>query len=95
MASLRKQDLLSRWGGEEFLFLLPETDLNGAMIVSEKIRSNIEAEPYIFEDKSIHLTLTLGVAEFESSQGIDGIIKRADEALYTGKKGTKNCVVAG
>ncbi len=94
-ASLRKQDLLSRWGGEEFLFLLPETDLNGAMTVSEKIRSNIEAEPYIHEDKSIHLTLTLGVAEFDEAQGIDGIIKRADEALYKGKKGTKNCVVAG
>jgi diguanylate cyclase (GGDEF)-like protein len=94
-ASLRKQDLLSRWGGEEFLFLLPETDLNGAMIVSEKIRSSIEAEPYKHEDKSIHLTLTLGVAEFDVSQGIDSAIKRADEALYKGKKGTKNCVVAG
>ena len=94
-ASLRKQDLLSRWGGEEFLFLLPETDLNGALIVSEKIRSSIEAEPYRYEDKSIRLTLTLGVAEFEESLGIDGVIRRADEALYKGKKGTKNCVVAG
>jgi len=94
-ASLRKQDLLSRWGGEEFLFLLPETDLDGAMIVSEKIRSSIEAEPYNFEDKSIRLTLTLGVAEFDEAQGIDGVIRRADDALYKGKKGTKNCVVAG
>jgi two-component system, cell cycle response regulator len=94
-STLRKQDLLSRWGGEEFLFLLPETDLNGALIVSEKIRSSIEAHPYSYKDKTISLTLTLGVAEFEESQGIDGAIKRADEALYKGKKGTKNCVVAG
>jgi diguanylate cyclase (GGDEF)-like protein len=95
MVSLRKQDILSRWGGEEFLFLLPETDLNGALIVSEKIRSSIEAEPYNYEDKSIRLTLTLGVAEFDVSQGADDTIRRADEALYKGKKATKNCVVAG
>ena len=95
MSSLRKQDSVSRWGGEEFLLLLPETDINGAVTASEKIRSRLEVESYEYNGGLIHLTITLGVFCYEDSQGIDGTIKRADEALYKGKKGTKNCVVVG
>jgi two-component system, cell cycle response regulator len=95
ISSLRRQDSASRWGGEEFLLLLPETDLNGALVASEKIRSRVELEPYEYNGGLIRLTITLGVSGYEDSQGIDGTIRRADEALYNGKKGTKNCVVLG
>jgi two-component system, cell cycle response regulator len=94
-SSLRRQDSVSRWGGEEFLLLLPETDLNGAMIASEKIRLRVETEPYEYKGVPIRLTITLGVSGYEDARGIEGTIKLADEALYKGKKGTKNCVVVG
>lgn len=92
--ALRKQDSVSRWGGEEFLVMLPETDINGAQIAAEKIRSKVEKEPFKYGEESISLTITLGVSEFRNEENIDDAIKHADEALYKGKKGTKNCVVA-
>jgi len=92
--ALRKQDSVSRWGGEEFLVMLPETDINGAAVAAEKIRSRIEKEPFEYGEKSISLTITLGVSGFIKTESIDDAIKQADEALYRGKKGTKNCVVA-
>jgi diguanylate cyclase (GGDEF)-like protein len=93
MSSLRNQDSMSRWGGEEFLILLPETDVKGAVTASEKIRLKVEEEPLEYNGENIHVTITLGVAEYDESRGIEGAIKLADDALYRGKKGTKNCVV--
>jgi diguanylate cyclase (GGDEF)-like protein len=92
-SSLRHQDTVSRWGGEEFLLLLPETDTKGAVVISEKIRSRVEAEQYDNEGIPLHITITLGVSGYDGSLGIDDTIKMADEALYKGKKSTKNCVV--
>ncbi len=93
MSSLRNQDSMSRWGGEEFLILLPETDIKGAVTASEKIRLRIESEPLDYNGENIHVTITFGVAVYDETRGIEGTIKLADEALYRGKKGTKNCVV--
>ncbi len=91
--SIRKQDILSRWGGEEFLFLLPETDGYGAEVLGEKVRSKIEKTKYKYEDLELSVTMTFGIAEFSCDIGIDKTIKKADEALMKGKETGKNKVV--
>ncbi|NIM18397.1 MAG: diguanylate cyclase [Candidatus Aminicenantes bacterium] len=92
-AMIRKQDFVARWGGEEFIFLLPESSLEGGQKVAEAIRKKISAESFSFNGQRISITLTLGVCEFNGTMGIDTCIKKADEALYRGKERGKNCVV--
>jgi diguanylate cyclase (GGDEF)-like protein len=92
-SKLRKQDTISRWGGEEFLILVPETAIEGARTLSEKIRKSVERGKFIFNGKKLSLTLTLGVCMFESGMELGECLKRADEALYRGKKSGKNRVV--
>lgn len=89
---VRKQDIVSRWGGEEFILLLPEAPLTGGKKVAETIRKRIAGESFLFADKKISITISLGVSEFEKNMNIDRCIKKADEALYEGKQKGKNCV---
>lgn len=87
--TLRKSDYIIRWGGEEFLVILPETDLKGAILVAEKIRQNVE----YFDFKDIgKVTVSLGVAQIKTNENIDNAIKRADEALYLAKNRGRNRV---
>ncbi|NLV69182.1 MAG: diguanylate cyclase [Spirochaetes bacterium] len=88
----RKQDVIARWGGEEFLFLLPETPGNSAYKAAEKIR--IAVSQIIIPDikGDIHVTMTFGVCEFDLDLSIDGTIRMADSALYAGKLRGRNCV---
>jgi diguanylate cyclase (GGDEF)-like protein len=72
---------------------MPETDLSGASELSEKIRQRVETTAFVYFGKTIQITLTLGVAEFDQEQGIEGTIKKADDALYKGKRMCKNCVI--
>ncbi len=85
----RKQDVVARWGGEEFLFLLPETPGQAAFKLAEKIRAAIEDE---LIDGRLRITISLGVAEFDMSLSIDGTIRLADNALYEGKARGRNRV---
>lgn len=91
-SSMREQDVLGRWGGEEFLMLLPETDLEGGYLLAQKILKNVSHTPYIFGSHSISITLTFGVAVYDVFQDIEHCIRRADEAMYEGKNSGKNCV---
>jgi diguanylate cyclase (GGDEF)-like protein/PAS domain S-box-containing protein len=92
--SIRDVDCLARFGGEEFIILLPETPLNGALIVAERIRSFIEhAEFFLEEGKRLHFTISLGVTEIhEEEEGHSTVIKRADNAMYRAKQGGRNKV---
>jgi diguanylate cyclase (GGDEF)-like protein len=90
---LRGQDTVSRWGGEEFLILLPETEVNGAKKVAEKLRKMIESHPFNFENIEFKTTMTFGISQYIHDLGIDQTIKRADEALYKGKTSGKNKVI--
>lgn len=90
----RKQDIVCRWGGEEFLLILPETDLKGADALAQKIRKSIESNTIIFNDHKIQLTLSLGVACIQSNDGIDDCIKKADLRLYLAKNSGRNKVVS-
>jgi diguanylate cyclase (GGDEF)-like protein len=89
-SALRVEDSVGRWGGEEFLALLPATDAQNAVGVAERIRVAVaDAEPEASSGEAI--TVTVGVAEWQS-QGIDDLIKRADAALYAGKANGRNTV---
>lgn len=91
--SLREQDIVGRWGGEEFMIILPETDIHDGKIALDKLRKNIANNPIMTKDISINITITLGVASSNYANTIDEIIKLADNALYEGKRETKNCIV--
>lgn len=92
---MRKSDLLARFGGEEFLMLLPETDREGAAIKAERVRKGVEeldwSELLGPDHKSV--TVSIGVAVFpDDGETVDEIIKAADTALYASKRAGKNRV---
>jgi diguanylate cyclase (GGDEF)-like protein/PAS domain S-box-containing protein len=90
----RKQDLVCRWGGEEFLLMLPETDLNGAVALAEKLRKHVEEDVQVFKSQKIYITLSLGVACMEKGQEVNDCIKKSDLRLYAAKEGGRNKVVS-
>ena len=90
---LRKYDVLARYGGEEFLTLLPETEQNDAAHVAERFRKQIENQTIFFSGQEIKVTITLGVAQFDSNLGAEKCIQLADKALYEGKEHGRNKVI--
>lgn len=92
ISSLRKQDIVARWGGEEFILLLPETDLEGGRIAAEKVRSNINQNKFVYNKKRIPISITFGVTEYSSGKDVNGCIREADSALYKGKNKGRNRV---
>jgi len=89
---LRRQDLVARWGGEEFLILLPETGLHAGRLVAEKLRAKLGAKSLYYKGFKIDPTMTYGVSLYTGGS-IDRAITYADRALYVGKSQGKNCVV--
>ncbi len=92
--TLRQVDLVGRWGGEEFLVLLPDTDLEGAHIVGERLRIAVEALP-AFDGGPQRVTSSIGVATFQGEDNSAVFIDRADQALYKAKKAGRNRVETG
>lgn len=89
--TLREEDVVCRYGGEEFLLVLPETDAHGAFLLAERIRLAVKAEPY-FRDKGI--TFSGGTASCPGSAfDISSLIDSADRALYQAKYDGKDCIV--
>jgi|FLOH01.1.fsa_nt_gi diguanylate cyclase (GGDEF)-like protein len=86
----RNIDLVGRWGGEEFLIISKETDLNGASELAEKIRRSVESSKF---EKVNHLTVSIGVAQIKENETIDELLKRVDDALYEAKEAGRNKVV--
>lgn len=86
---LRKVDLLTRWGGEEFVVLLPDTTAEQAMLLAERIRANLAARPV---DGPGHITASIGVAQLAPNEGWEQWLARADAALYRAKKAGRNRV---
>jgi diguanylate cyclase (GGDEF)-like protein len=91
---LRGGDTVARWGGEEFVVLLPAADLNGSQLIAEKIRHCIEAEHFDELAMGLHVTVSIGCAEMRSSEGLDDLVARADRALYEAKHRGRNQSVA-
>jgi diguanylate cyclase (GGDEF)-like protein/PAS domain S-box-containing protein len=90
--TLRKADILSRYGGDEFMIILPETSLAGAQSLAEKIRAAVERQELeVPGDKRTGLTLSIGVASCCSPEdNLDTIVSLADTALYTSKEAGRN-----
>lgn len=81
----RKVDTLARWGGEEYLVLLPETDSGEALKTANRIREAIAAKSVTTERVTVRATVSLGVASIHAQESIDRLLQRADEALYRAK----------
>jgi len=92
---LRAVDVFGRFGGEEFLLVLPDTDARGAAAVAERIRAAGEQDAFPGIPAGHQLTVTIGVAGRNREETGDALLARADLALYRGKDAGRNCVVVG
>ena len=90
---MRGTDIVARWGGEEFLVVMPKTSIEVGLDIAEKIRQNIENCLIKYDSIDLHVTATLGVASYGRNESFEETINRADEALYTGKEEGRNRVV--
>nr|WP_162901599.1 diguanylate cyclase [Breoghania sp. L-A4] len=92
--TIREADSLGRLGGEEFLVVLPDTDLNGAMITAERLRLEIAALRIACADRkeSVSVTVSIGVAEFRKGENPKSLLARGDQCLYQAKLNGRNCV---
>jgi two-component system cell cycle response regulator len=95
--SIRGIDLACRYGGEEFVIVMPETDLHVAGVVAERLRRSIAGEPFAVNKatKQIEVTISIGLATLElKGEAVGDVLKRADNALYRAKHNGRNRVVA-
>jgi diguanylate cyclase (GGDEF)-like protein len=92
---IRETDMAARLGGEEFCILLPETDLTDAERTAEHIRTTVGSCNIEISGKSIHVTLSLGVAQLKNGETLQKLISRADQALYRAKSSGRNRVEPG
>ena len=91
---LRKQDIVGRWGGEEFIILLPETSIKGGQNSADKIRKSIAAKPFDYDQNTFSVTMSFGVAECNSECSLEDLVQSADKRLYSAKQQGRNRVVA-
>ncbi len=92
----RSNDHMFRFGGEEFLILLPSTDRDGAVLTGEKIRQDCESHLFVDDSVSVKVTISIGVASFCANRpdGQNDLISLADKALYKAKDDGRNRVVS-
>jgi two-component system cell cycle response regulator len=91
----RATDLVARFGGEEFVILMPETDDNAALNGANRVREAVESTPFVIDNEggTIQKTISIGVANIHpDGDSAESIMKRADEALYSAKHGGRNQV---
>ncbi len=90
---LRNMDTAYRYGGEEFTVLLPETNLNEAEIVAERVRTHVESETFMpAPGKIIRITISVGVTDYNNGEDIKKFVQRADQAMYLSKEKGRNKV---
>lgn len=92
LSACRKVDVVARWGGEEFLITLPETDTTEAIQIGERIRQSIAADEIIFEQQALSVTVSIGVGTIRREETVDRLLQRTDEALYAAKLAGRNGV---
>lgn len=89
---LRKTDFIARFGGEEFVLLIPGTPLDGGVQLLETLRAAVEACPFHFKGEPVTITLSAGIAEFRNDEATEDTFERADQALYRAKGAGRNRV---
>lgn len=91
--AVRPYDTLARWGGEEFLIFLPSAGQGVASSVAERIREGVASQIFFDAEPALRITATLGVATLKHGETVADVIRRADEALYEGKRTGRNRIV--
>lgn len=94
-AQLRRQDVLGRYGGEEFAFVFPETPEGGAVEVLERTRAAVEALGLVSAGERVPLSVSIGVVAWKDGERLDETLRRADDALYAAKAAGRNRVTVG
>lgn len=95
LETVRSQDIACRIGGEEFAIIMPNTRLEEAVTLGERVCRLIEAVRFKLDGVVFHVSVTVGVASFVSTdQSYESLIKRADGCLYLGKAAGRNCVIS-
>ncbi len=91
--NLREIDIVGRWGGDEFILILPETNADKTKTVIKKIKKALENASFSYNNKEIKLTMTFGIYEYKKGENIEEAINKADSAMYEGKKSGKNKII--
>jgi diguanylate cyclase (GGDEF)-like protein len=92
--ALRAGDLFGRWGGEEFIVLMPGTRLAEAVEAAQRLRLAIAALEFNASGEAFRITISIGAAQLQPQESADAVVGRADEALYAAKHAGRNCVMA-
>lgn len=89
---LREADVLVRYGGEEFLLILPESTLSGAEFVLGRLMQVVQKSPLTVGERKIEITFSSGIAQFQTTESAHELVGRADMALYAAKRAGRNCI---
>src|SRR5471032_3537676 len=89
---LRQSEIICRWGGEEFIVLLKDTDSSHAQLIAEKIRQHIEQQRYSYNGQSLQVTASIGLTSLQPDDTLHSLLARADHALYRAKQSGRNRV---
>ncbi len=90
---VRRSDMVFRYGGEEFVVVLSNTDIGGATLLGHRIRESVEARDFKYSDVSMPISVSIGVADLAENYGPEEILQLADKALYQAKRSGRNRVV--
>lgn len=90
---VRNTDVAARWGGEEFLLLLPDTSLISALTLAERLRSEVADADFTFNNQNLPLTISAGVCSVVQTGSIDDMLRQADLQLYCAKESGRNQIV--
>ncbi|WP_413703413.1 diguanylate cyclase [Pseudomonas sp. Pseusp16] len=87
---LRHSDIVCRWGGEEFIVLLKDTNGKTGLMIAEKIRQHVEQQRYAYNDKALQLTVSIGLSTRQPDDTLHSLLSRADHAMYRAKQSGRN-----
>ncbi len=92
-SALRASDVLFRYGGEEFLALLPMTELAGALELAARLQQHLSSEPWFWRGEKVELTASMGVASIRQAGNLTSLIQMADQAMFKAKNSGRNCIM--
>lgn len=91
----RKQDVVCRIGGEEFLVICADTDEQTGFQYAERLRQHVASQSLSIQDQTLHLTVSIGLADNSKTESVGAMMHQADERLYAAKAAGRNCTIAG